>query len=174
VKPLFFATSVVLAVALQASATPVNTSLLTSIGSTTVSADSSKITVRAVITTRKAVATEVPAEFKRTMTVKNAVEVIDIRVNGHPIFVPPDAYCWLFNPNEAELDLRGRSMTLSILGGDAGSFYVVKLYFDSKRIKRKTIGDQSGIGSDTKYYFHVVEDVPAIEPDNGDAQRRPQ
>ena len=169
-RPLISATALVLGVAFRTSATPVNTSSIPSIGSSTVTADSSKTTARAVITTRQATPPEVPAAYKTTMTVKNVVDVIDITVDGHSVIVSADAYCWIFNPNEAVLDLRGRRMTLSIRGGDGINSYVVKLYFDSKRVTRKTVGGLAGIGSDTKYYLRVLEDVPAIEPDNGDTQ----
>lgn len=170
------ASVLVIGVAFQASSAPANASSIRATGSTTVTAGSSKTTAQAVITTRQATGPEVPAVYKGMMTVRNVVDLIDIRVNGYSIFVPPDAALGIFNPNRMVLDLRGRSMKLSLLGGDGLASYVVTLYFDSKRVMRKTVGDQidGKIGTDTKYYLRELEDVPAIEPNNVDARKNHQ
>ena len=98
------------------------------------------------------------------MTAVNAVEDIEIRVNDQSVIVPFDAYCQIFNPNRAWLEVRSSKMTLSIEGGDAATYHRTMLHFDTRRVKRKTSWDVLGIAMNTTYYHRVV-DEPAIAPD---------
>lgn len=65
------------------------------------------------------------------------VDYIDILVNNQKILVPRSVFCDLSDINKAEVKIGQKKAILLLSGGDASESYVVKIEFDSKRVRRK-------------------------------------
>src|SRR5438128_150667 len=99
-------------------------------GDTFIAAQSAGHRVTATIRTRPVRRFEIPKQFRRDFSNDvSVVSAVDIRVNGNHIFVLPDAYCWLVDPRQAELDIGTDKMSLSMEGGDAGTYYTTSIEF---------------------------------------------
>jgi hypothetical protein len=118
-------------------------------------------TVRALIRTQRKRVKVSPGETDTTAPERSLVQRIEIIVNGDRIVVPNSAMYGLVSPLEASLRVASPLSVLTIVGGDTSESYVVKIEFDSKRVRRKIVA--SGIMPDkpteiTTYHLHILKD----------------
>src|SRR2546428_3703221 len=108
------------------------------VGVTTLRAQVGKRSVEASITTEKRRAALHEDEDDSTAPERSVVRAITIKMNGQRIPVPGSVFCDLVLPNRAELGVGPGISVLTIRGGDASASYVVRIEFDSARVKRTT------------------------------------
>jgi len=89
------------------------------------------------------------------------VERIEITVNGNSLFIPRSVFCDLADLNNAEVITGENEAVLTLYGGDASESYMVKIEFDSDKVKRRILS--SAIFPDkplqkTIYSAQVLED----------------
>lgn len=89
------------------------------------------------------------------------VDYIDIVVNGKPIIVPRSVFCDLADLNTAEVRIGQNESILTLIGGDASESYLVKIEFDTERVKRRVTA--SGMlpdepSQETIYHIRVLGD----------------
>jgi hypothetical protein len=87
------------------------------------------------------------------------VDQLDITVNGAPLFIPRSAFADLADLNKAKVKAVRKRWVLMLYGGDASESYIVKIDFDSKQVKRRTLS--SGMSPDqvlqeTIYHQEIV------------------
>lgn len=132
-------------------------------GATTLRAHSGKRGVEASITTEKRRAALYEDEDDSTAPERSMVRAITITMNGQKIFVPSSVICGLVLPNRAELLVGAGISVLTIEGGDTSATYIVRIEFDSERVKRMT--HASSLIPDkplqiTNFYERTLEDRP--------------
>lgn len=89
------------------------------------------------------------------------VSSIRIQVGNNLIFVPRSAYADLFGPTYASIEFRGNAGVVSIRGGDGAEAYVVRLFFDRRRVNRRTLASallESKPTEETRYLLRVMKD----------------
>ena len=69
----------------------------------------------------------------------SVVDLINIKVNSNPIFVPRSVFCDLADLDTAEMGASGKGVVLTLTGGDASEAYVVKIWFDAEAVKRRIL-----------------------------------
>ena len=88
------------------------------------------------------------------------VDRIEISVSGKPVFVPRSAFCDLADLSRADISVAKDGATLKLAGGDGAESFIVKIDFDAKRVKRRTVeGGESGgqLSQETIYHAEVFE-----------------
>ncbi len=133
------------------------------VGATTLRAQSGKRSIEASITTERRVAALHEDEDDSTAPERSVVRAITIKMNGQKIPVPGSVFCDLVLPNRAELGVGPGISVLTIRGGDASASYVVRIKFDSDRVKRTTFA--SSLIPDkplqiTTFYERTLDDRP--------------
>src|SRR5438093_5398178 len=133
------------------------------VGATTLRAHAGKRSVETSITTEKRRAALHEDEDDSTAPERSVVRAITIRVNGQKIPVPGSVFCDLVLPSRAELGVRPGISVLTIRGGDASASYIVRIEFDSDRVKRTTFA--SSLIPDkplqiTTFYDRTLDDRP--------------
>ena len=129
-------------------------------GETVVVADSAKLGVRVKIRTHE-VQIGKPSD-KRPDVIRSGctyskypcsiVDYIDIAVNSKPIIVPRSVFCNLADLNTAEVRIKQKEAILTLTAGDASESYIVKIEFDTERVKRKS-----------EYWSEYSKDEPSEE-----------
>jgi hypothetical protein len=116
-------------------------------GETVIVATSAKLNVRVKILTHE-VEIGKPRDKRPDLTRSSCtysrylcsiVDGIDIAVSGKPITVPRSVFCDLADLNSAEIRIEQNESILTLTGGDASESYIVKIVFDTERVKRKTL-----------------------------------
>lgn len=83
------------------------------------------------------------------------VESVEIMVRGKAVEVPLSAFCDLADVNYAELAVSDKSSTLTLNGGDASTSYVVKIEFDQRMVRHRTVAPgefEDQLLQETTYY----------------------
>ena len=82
------------------------------------------------------------------------VESLDIRMGGKTVFVPHSAICDLVEVHWAELSVGAKRSTLTLTAGDASTSYVVKIQFDQRMVRHRTVeeGEFGDVMAETTYY----------------------
>lgn len=82
------------------------------------------------------------------------VESLDIRMGGQTVFVPYSATCDLVEVHWAELSVGAKTSTLTLTAGDASTSYVVKIQFDQRMVRHRTVeeGEFGDLMEETTYY----------------------
>ena len=89
------------------------------------------------------------------------VDSVEIVEHGHPIFVPIGVFCDLADLHYANLAVSQPTSVLTLEGGDASTNYIVKVQFDQKMVRRRTVAPgefPEQLTQDTKYYWPVLGD----------------
>jgi hypothetical protein len=88
------------------------------------------------------------------------VETIKIVKNGKPVFVWRSVYADLGDLNDATLIIGKEISTLELSVGDGAEGYFVKIEFDGKSVRRRTIHLDTDEPSDQteQTVYHMVED----------------
>jgi hypothetical protein len=133
------------------------------VGATTLRAQAGKRSVEASVITEKRRAALREDEDDSTAPERSVVRAIIIKMNGQKIPVPGSVFCDLVLPNRAELGIGPGISVLTIRGGDASASYIVRIEFDSDRVKRTTFA--SSLIPDkplqiTTFYERTLEDRP--------------
>ena len=84
-----------------------------------------------------------------------------IRVGGSSVFVPRSAYADLYSPTNVVIEFRKAVGTIKIRGGDGSDAYIVTLFFDRKKVSRRTLASaivESEPTEDTRYRLRVLKD----------------
>jgi hypothetical protein len=87
------------------------------------------------------------------------VDYIDISVNGKPLFVPRSVFSDLADLNQAKIHADKDGATLILNGGDASESYIMKVSFNAKNIKSRTLidGEFDEVMQETTYFhFQAV------------------
>lgn len=87
------------------------------------------------------------------------VDGINIAVNDRTIILPRSVFCDLADLNTAQIEIGQKESKLTLTGGDASESYVVKIFFDTGRVKRRV--KESGMLPDqpiqeTTYHRRVI------------------
>ena len=128
-------------------------------GDTVLMTRSAALNVRVVITTvatKRAATAWDPAFYDPKSWVDNLV----INVNGANIFVPLSAFLDLFDLNEAEVRLKGKTGVLLVRGAEASESYWAEIAFDTKGVTRKRAGPnvpKGAVTEETTYRVVVVQ-----------------
>jgi hypothetical protein len=136
-------------------------------GDTVIVAKSAKLNVQVTITTHEEQIGK-PSDPRPDVIRSNCtyskypcsiVDGIGIAVNDKSIFVPRSVFCDLADLNTAEIKIGEKESILTLVGGDASESYVVKIIFDSGRVKRRV--KESGMLPDqptqeTTYHRRVI------------------
>jgi len=133
------------------------------IGATTLRAHSGNRSVEASITTERRRAALYENEDDSTAPERSVVRAIAITMNGQKIIVPRSVTFGLILPNRAELVVGAGISVLTIEGGDTTESYIVRIEFDSERVKRMTAA--SALIPDkplqiTTFYRQTLEERP--------------
>jgi hypothetical protein len=83
------------------------------------------------------------------------VESLDIRMGGKTVEVPRSAICNLVEVHWAELSVGAKRSTLTFTAGDASTSYVVKIQFDQKMVRHRTVAPgefEEHVMEETTYY----------------------
>ncbi|HZF06539.1 MAG TPA: hypothetical protein VE932_19550 [Patescibacteria group bacterium] len=139
----------------------VETTTIVRSGETRLQATVGRRTVQASIKTLVKKAKLYPGETDATAPERSTVEQVEISVDGKRVFVPGSVAYRLVIPLEASLRVVSRISVLTINGGDASESYVVKIEFDSKRVRRKIVASRAMPDRPTEittYYMPVLED----------------
>lgn len=84
-----------------------------------------------------------------------------IRVGDSFVLVPRSAYADLVAPTYAKVEFSGATGILVIRGGDGADAYSVKLFFDRKRVSRRTVASAllaNQPSEDTRYLLRILKD----------------
>ena len=132
-------------------------------GATTLRAQSGKRSVEASIITYKRPAALHHDEEDATAPVRNVVRAITITLDGQRVFVPRSVICGLVLPYRGELRVGPGLSALTIEGGDTSASYIVRIEFDSERVRRMT--HASSLIPDkplqiTTFYKQTLEEPP--------------
>ncbi|MCC6544305.1 MAG: hypothetical protein IT392_07360 [Nitrospirae bacterium] len=136
---------------------------ITESGSTSISASSKKVKVNVTINTVRIDDVEKlpwvwPIDHKTLTVIRN----LDISINGRVLFVPRSVFVDLIDPAEASIRfIEGDTAVLTINGGDGANSYFVRVYFDSRKVKRKMLYDTlfpKEPMQDTQYWIRVLKD----------------
>lgn len=129
-------------------------------GDTIIVADSAKLNVRVKIITHE-MQIGIPSD-KRPDVIRSGctysrypcsvVDYIDISVGGKPLFIPRSVFCDLSDLNTADVRIDQKKSILTLTGGDASESYIVKIEFDTERVKRRS-----------KYWSEYSKDEPSEE-----------
>lgn len=87
------------------------------------------------------------------------VDMVQITVNNHPLYVPRSAFCDLADLNTAEVQANEKESILTLRGGDASEAYIVKIEFDETHVERRTLSSEMSPDQplqQTIYYVVVV------------------
>jgi hypothetical protein len=134
-----------------------------STGETTIAAKYPNLVIQVKIATHEVDIGEEPSENRRYLIKTNCtytrypcsiVDYIDISVNGKPLYVSRSVFSDLADLNKAEIRADKDSATLILDGGDAS---VLKVSFNAKRVKSRTLiaGEFDAVVEKTTY-FQVV------------------
>jgi hypothetical protein len=137
-----------------------------STGETTIAAKYPNLVIQVKIATHEVDIGEEPSENRRYLIKTNCtytrypcsiVDYIDISVNGKPLYVSRSVFSDLADLNKAEIRADKDSATLILDGGDASEGYVLKVSFNAKRVKSRTLiaGEFDAVVEKTTY-FQVV------------------
>lgn len=77
-------------------------------------------------------------------------------VGRKPVEVPPSAICNLVDIHWAELAVTPRRSVLTLTGGDASTSYVVKIEFDQKMVRHRTLAPG-------EFADHVLEETTYLD-----------
>ena len=80
-----------------------------------------------------------PDEHDSTAPERPVVERIAITVDKRDVYVPRSVVSALILPRDAELRMGSPISVLRIDGGDASEAYIVRIEFDSQRVRRMTV-----------------------------------
>ena len=86
---------------------------------------------------------------------------LTIRVDGSSVFVPRSAYADLYSPTDVVIEFRKAAGTIKIRGGDGSDAYIVTLFFDRKKVSRRTLANaivENEPTEDTRYRLRVLKD----------------
>lgn len=135
-------------------------------GKTVIVASSVKFNVRVEIRTHEAQIGQ-PSEKRPEVSTSSCtysrypcsiVDSIDIFVNDKRILVPHSVFCDLADLNTAEIRIDQKESILTLNGGDASESYIVRIEFDTDRVKRKRLA--SSIAPDKllqETIYHIVK-----------------
>lgn len=138
-------------------------------GETVVVAKSAKLNIRVTIKTHE-MQIDKPSD-KRPDVIRSSctysrypcsvVDYIDILVNGKPIIVPRSVFCDLADLNTAEVQIKQEDAIIVLTDGDASESYIVKIEFDTERVKRRVTA--SGMlpdepSQETTYHIRILGD----------------
>lgn len=136
-------------------------------GETVIVAKSAKLNVQVTITTHEEQigkpSDRRPDVIRSSCTYSkypcSIVDAIDISVNNKSIFIPRSVFCDLADLNTAQIKIGEKESILTLMGGDASESYIVKIVFDSGRVKRRV--KESGMLPDqptqeTTYHRRVL------------------
>jgi hypothetical protein len=86
---------------------------------------------------------ERPQEIRTSCTYSrypcSVVDAIKITVDNKVLFIPRSVSCNLGDVGFAQIAADGREWNLTLTGGDASEGYVVRVTFDTDRVKKKTL-----------------------------------
>jgi hypothetical protein len=89
------------------------------------------------------------------------ISSVEINVGGVNIRVPRSAYADLIDPRQAKVEFKGAAGAVSIDGGDGAEAYLVRIFFDGKRVYRRTLSSAlmpSKPAEETRYLLLVMKD----------------
>lgn len=89
------------------------------------------------------------------------VDYIDIVINGNPVFVSRSVFCNLADLNTAQIKIGKKKSILTLTGGDASESYIVKIEFDAKRVKYRSLAPSDTPNEplqETIYHLRVLGD----------------
>lgn len=97
-------------------------------------------------------------DLTRNLT-PTVIESIKIEVDGKLLEVPISAFADLVDPREVKINIGSKRHVLCIWGADAADSYLVKIYFDSKAVNRRTLSSTippQVITEETRYIESVL------------------
>ena len=89
------------------------------------------------------------------------ISSVEINVGGVNIHVPRSAYADLIDPRQATVEFMGTAGAVNIDGGDGAEAYLVRIFFDRKRVSRRTLSSALMPGKrteETRYLLQVMKD----------------
>lgn len=89
------------------------------------------------------------------------ISSVEISVGGVNIRVPQSAYADLIDPRQAKVEFKGAAGTVSIGGGDGAEAYLLRIFFDRKKVNRRTLSSALIPGKpteETHYLLRVMKD----------------
>jgi hypothetical protein len=89
------------------------------------------------------------------------VQKLEISVQGKRLFVPRSVFADLIDPRVASIKSEKEDLVLTIAGADGAESYFVHVYFDTTKVKRRTLYSAltpSVIAEDTHYRLTVLKD----------------
>ena len=89
------------------------------------------------------------------------VSQLNISVDGQAIFVPRSVFSDLINPHEVSIKFKKNQFILSIYGADGAESYFLYVYFDRKKINRRSVYSSlipDKPTQETYYWLRVLED----------------
>jgi len=91
----------------------------------------------------------------------SVIGAIAIAVGKEQLSVPASVFADLQDPLDADLNRKDGLNVLSIRGGDGSEGYIVRIYFDSHAIRRRTLSSlmmPDEPTQDTRYWLRVLRD----------------
>lgn len=89
------------------------------------------------------------------------VDAFNITADGHDLFIPRSLFADLSDPTKAVLVKDGADIELIIYGGDASESFVLKVVFDTSRVKKRILSSAISPNEplqETTYYVRVMGD----------------
>jgi hypothetical protein len=102
-----------------------------------------------------------PAEEFAESGKGSRISSVEISVGGVNIRVPRSAYADLIDPRQAKVEFKGTAGAVSINGGDGAEAYLVRIFFDRKRVNRRTLSSAlmpDKPTEETRYLLQVMKD----------------
>jgi hypothetical protein len=112
-------------------------------------------------TTGGEVKVKIWTEPERIQDRKSRIASVEITVDGTNLFVPRSVYADLVDPRQAEVQVKGSTGTLVVRGGDGADSYVARIFFDRKKVNRRTLSSSMLEGKpteETRYWLRVMKD----------------
>ena len=102
-----------------------------------------------------------PAEELSQRGKGSRISSVEIDVGGVNIRVPRSAYADLIDPRQIKVEFKGAAGAMNIDGGDGAEAYLVRIFFDRKKVNRRTLSSALMPGKpteETRYLLQVMKD----------------